>query len=813
MALELYDKDFLLKLDQCPHRKTYCKIIALNWSENPVAEITSNIVNGSINVDGSSAVRRTASLSLVTNTLKIDTVIWRAQTKIRIFVGLANDIDNKYDDIIWFPQGVFVITSFNSSFSQQGYTINISAKDKMCLLNGDISGTLWASHDFSQLYITKEDNSVVKKYIPIYDIIREAIHTYANEPYSNIIINDLDECGVELLEYIGTNSTMYIFKQAREADQDGATWTYQIAFNSSSPDLAGILEDAIANNNGIVEGASITPSGGIVTYVVQKRIRANDIDKVAGYRATDLTYPGELTISVGGTINDLLSKIANLLGEFEYFYDLEGHFVFQRKKVYINTAWSNIVTYANTKYYDSMETATDLAYDFAHGILVNSFSNTPQLNSIKNDYSIWGTRKSISGNDINIHLRYAIDQKPTFYYSLLDQKLYVSTDFTNNNEQINVSEIQGRYNWRELIYKMAKDNLYANTAIESLKLALANGLRHYQKSVSWDDNDNKPYYKYDISKKQFVEIISEDEFLNCVNHNIFIFSRKNIADNNEVLLIEEIKEWQQTSVTGYEAYYTDMLSFWPYMYKTAPDFTYDDIYYESKKYTYQSRMSHSDGSIILTYINENQQTIDIYYGSDEIDSDTWMNKWETNGFWNPNLFYYDDSNNTVYMKEPTALYFWIDFCDAIEELSQYGINVTGRRSKYINDKDVRAIYFKETPSLLFVNSEYNPVEGENDLNYCKMNIAPPISNYFKISAQGKSAKEVLDALLYEGTLAQESISLSTIPIYYLEPNTRIRVFDENTNINGEYIIKSFSIPLNYDGLMNISATRAVERIL
>jgi len=67
--------------------------------------------------------------------------------------------------------------------------------------------------------------------------------------------------------------------------------------------------------------------------------------------------------------------------------------------------------------------------------------------------------------------------------------------------------------------------------------------------------------------------------------------------------------------------------------------------------------------------------------------------------------------------------------------------------------------------------------------------------------------------LYDNTLAQESITLSTIPIYYLEPNTRIRVFDENTNINGEYIIKSLSIPLSADGFMSISANRAAERIL
>jgi len=88
-----------------------------------------------------------------------------------------------------------------------------------------------------------------------------------------------------------------------------------------------------------------------------------------------------------------------------------------------------MITYENTTYYESMETATDLAYDFAHGLLINSFSNTPQINKIKNDFSIWGKRKTLSGKDMDIHLRYAIDKKPTIYKSLLDQKIYWSNEY------------------------------------------------------------------------------------------------------------------------------------------------------------------------------------------------------------------------------------------------------------------------------------------------------------------------------------------------------------------------------------------------
>jgi hypothetical protein len=34
---------------------------------------------------------------------------------------------------------------------------------------------------------------------------------------------------------------------------------------------------------------------------------------------------------VGETLTSMLDKIVNMLGEFEYFYNLDGKFVFQKK--------------------------------------------------------------------------------------------------------------------------------------------------------------------------------------------------------------------------------------------------------------------------------------------------------------------------------------------------------------------------------------------------------------------------------------------------------------------------------------------------
>ena len=43
--------------------------------------------------------------------------------------------------------------------------------------------------------------------------------------------------------------------------------------------------------------------------------------------------------NIGEPITSVLDKIKNMLTEFEYFYDLDGRFVFQKKKSFISTIW------------------------------------------------------------------------------------------------------------------------------------------------------------------------------------------------------------------------------------------------------------------------------------------------------------------------------------------------------------------------------------------------------------------------------------------------------------------------------------------
>ena len=53
-----------------------------------------------------------------------------------------------------------------------------------------------------------------------------------------------------------------------------------------------------------------------------------DYGQAAGYRLTDLTYSDDLISNIGDSLTSILDKIVNMLGNFEYFYDVEGRFVF-----------------------------------------------------------------------------------------------------------------------------------------------------------------------------------------------------------------------------------------------------------------------------------------------------------------------------------------------------------------------------------------------------------------------------------------------------------------------------------------------------
>lgn len=1093
--LYLLDKQFLNEMAEQKERDIYARIISLDINENPIEQIEGKITTGNINIDGSSAVRRTCSLTMVSQEVNITDYYWGVKTKFKLEIGLKNKINKKYPDIIWYPQGIYVITTFNTSLSTNNCTISIQGKDKMCLLNGDIGGQMYASVDFGTEEVIKTEMNVVdfsyavnsqqimsqaiqkyyicdfriddndaittpptlilknnsypyifvkenksndsgifyykfdkqnnqyiqnssgkykiykiiknpdeifisvslnksqyksnfyynksttstgyytietrdanqiyqndietksfyqlkgiynkndnytKEKIPLEKIIREAVHTYGKEPYHNIIINDLESYGLEQLTYKG-EEPLYAFYDTSYGPYTGSEeYTNLILKNT---DLNNIIinnqnnfkfktlnsiinqEDAtkilVFNKKikGIIynyssnlylwyhpllsTGISSTSykldikekkvseplSSGterliedniedIKIYTVSKFEYGDDI----GYRLTDLVYTGDLVSNVGDSLTSVLDKIKTMLGDFEYFYDLEGHFVFQRKKTYINVSWNTMVDNNDEKYFTFANDESKFSFNFEGNRLISAIQNSPKITNLRNDFSVWGKRKNTSGVDVDIHMRYAIDKKPV-YYKALDGKIYLASLFNNFLEDNSLNkffiknDIKNTYwlNLKLLIKYLQIDESKYNTPIKNLfsisetikATDLVNkGFPSEEVSVEEDIEDGTSteniciieFFQYedeylvypysgnktiedclnmsDDYESQFYIYIPAIQLINLVDWREIVyqmaldyFASQGCSNDNPVFLsnssysltdpdqfLYEVgqrnPEYYPTGYTGYEQYYTDMQGFWRQLYN--PDYQpkpiYDKGFYDDKNWISSSS---AKDYIIEYYINKD--TINIEEGSL---LENYVGKYIL-GPANNKLYW-----NIAVFEAPETLNFWIDFLDSNLELSKFSVPQIGDRSKTVKDDKVGAIVYQEIPNLVLYEPKYEDSEEEseykkrieqrveiiNKSGYRFINLSKGFSQFFTISYRSKSVKDKVDDLLYEHSYAQDGITITSIPIYHLEPNTIIYVKDDNTGINGEYIATRFTIPLNYNGTMSITANKAPERI-
>lgn len=158
----LLDAPFLRQLDLENVKVYYVKILVLDKNEIPIRAIQGRVSGGSISINGNSAVRRAGSITFLAESKENDLSdvdnLLALNKRIKILIGIENNIDDHYDKIIWFNQGIFIITNPSLQHTtSSSVTISLQFKDKMCLLNGECGGTIPASTQFDQ-YETIDEN-------------------------------------------------------------------------------------------------------------------------------------------------------------------------------------------------------------------------------------------------------------------------------------------------------------------------------------------------------------------------------------------------------------------------------------------------------------------------------------------------------------------------------------------------------------------------------------------------------------------------------------------------------------------------------
>ena len=537
----LKDIDFLLALAKEKVSERYVKITILNFLEKPITEIQGRITGGTVNLAGNSAVRRTANLSIFISEKDASFMevngVFSMNKKIKIEIGLSNSMDRYLEhNILWFPIGIYAITELSISHGTGGTSVSLQAKDKMVFLNGELGGTISASttfHEYEELdpetgeyYITKPT---------IVQIIRELVNHFGGEQLGKIIISDID------------NRIKKVMK-----------WTQSLPLyqygDKNTQDVYFTCEKQHADNE---------------TDVTKLPLNVFEAGDDVGYVYTDFYYPGELIGDAGASVCTVLDQIKNTLGNFEYFYDLDGNFVFQEIKNYINTTKATVdLKNLHQNDYVINKYNGKAAYVFDNSEIITSYANNPQYSQIKNDFVVWGLRTSVENKKLPIRYHLAIDSKPqvgnTYYYYLVEDKDGITKaklpiEYATGTKFPTIGET-------DRIYKALDTNrVYSWNGEESY---------YYPAQNANDKNCEVPFIK--------VETIQgadgEEDTYNFVSHYHYVGNQMKAITSTD-WRTELYLSGANSTRFGVDSnyYYTELVNEWPKLYDVTKGAFHDEV--------------------------------------------------------------------------------------------------------------------------------------------------------------------------------------------------------------------------------------------
>lgn len=551
----LKDTKFLSILDEMRIKKHYAKIIVLSYiDEKPLREIQGIVTAGSVTVNGQAALRRTVSLTIsgIESENDINNIenIISINKKVKIEIGLENPFNDykDYGDIIWFPIGTYVINQATSSTSASASNITISGKDKMCMLDGTCGGTLPSSVIFHEIQYEDENGDIKIEQVPIFTIIKECVTHFGKEPEQNVIINDIDMTAKLSTKYKGQNPIWF--------SKDYKSFI--------------ISENAPKDKN----------------FLQHKFIYDQDV----GYQETDFTYPGELVFSAGDTVTSVLDKIIEALGNYEYFYDLDGHFIFQQKKNYLNYYYTPI-TQINDKYYIKAFSDSKYCYTFIDAKDALSYYNSPKYENIKNDFIVWGDKTNSNGVTKTIQYHLAIDEKPQI--DLANQYMwdvtrgngdhayylfeYDNHDYTQTPEQkpIEIFYQQNVYDINDKVIEAdIKKDIY-NNVLQNFSFYTGDQFILYYK-INFIDQIR--YYKVILLDNEIINLQYLEDLTDIINFTYLAFGvypKKDdfIGNENKEFILLRLNQIDNKNILGYYNH----LGEWQTVYELTEDISLKNI--------------------------------------------------------------------------------------------------------------------------------------------------------------------------------------------------------------------------------------------
>ena len=127
-------------------QKRYAVLRTVNREKRNVCSIRGEYISGGVDIDESSNIRRTGSVTMKVWESDIDNLAHLAMNYyVRLYVGIE---DNDTLEVSWYKQGTFIITQNSIKFDKTTRTLSLSLADIMTDLTGDRAGVL---HAFSSI--------------------------------------------------------------------------------------------------------------------------------------------------------------------------------------------------------------------------------------------------------------------------------------------------------------------------------------------------------------------------------------------------------------------------------------------------------------------------------------------------------------------------------------------------------------------------------------------------------------------------------------------------------------------------------------
>ena len=719
----LNDEDFLKEMITFPIKEYFLKIILLDWDENPIKQIQAKAISCNLTIDGQSSMRRTGNISVLidnerTNYITQADNLFSINKKMYLELGFTNDTF-KYTEYkyFWFPLGLFVLTDCSISHSESGLVASLSLKDKMCLLNGQCGGVIPASVVFDNYETLNDKGEWVITRPTIYQIIRQLVNHFGKESLDRIIISDISTKVKQVVKWSASIPLYFI------ASEDGNARLF------IDPNEAQNFIDSYNENNDVFFEAYHLPGSPF------------EFGQDVGYIYTDFTYPGDLIGDVGTNVAAILEQIKNTLGNYEFFYDVYGNFIFRQIKNLVNTSQSYYDNLFLKDYRKQDENGNNLFFslpvpdyidkknEIKHFNYLNipifnfneleidnniiiSCNNSPQYLAIKNDFVIWGVRKDATGHEFPIRYHLAIDKKPEIGNTYKDIFEYEDPD--DGIRKWHKPFPYGQYD--KLPYPGAAGSFYY--------------VEQENKVYQWNP-DNYDYEQLNVKLESITT-----------------------TDWRTELYLQGVETEPYGTESNY--YYTELQNEWPKLF---------DI-----------REGHFKQQVI---------------------------------------------------ENPSSIDFYLDFLDT-DGLAEISVNSIGRRTKvFKQDKNVNCIFEPWIPDWVFIMKDDNDAEYESEkiesknekireqcqaIGQAYLQIEEDIFNAFQIGGVLNSAHEVIKQSIQTYVNYNNNISLQTLPIYNLQPNTKIIVSDPESDTYGDFLVNSISFSIDTSGTMTINATRILEKI-